>query len=171
MASAFGISKDSRPLTGRPNTGLRIPDLAAVPGLVQTAALPERPYLLVFYRGHWCSHCRAQLQELAREAWGLSQQGVNIVAISTDDADGIAAMDDLIASAFTLLADPKATLVKEIGIVDPFELRDVPVALPAIYLVDETGTVRYHYVGSAPDDRPRVELLRLAAEQIAKRKC
>lgn len=80
-------------------------------------------------------------------------------------------MSELIASAFPVVRDQDASIVRALDLTDPLELRPVPVALPAVYLVDASRIVRYHYIGSAPEDRPRTELLVLAAEQLARRKC
>lgn len=147
------------------------PDIAGVelPGNVEIP--PGTPYLLIFYRGYWCRHCRTQLVELSRRASTFHQHGVSIVAISTDDATGISAMNDLIRSSFAIVPDSEAALISTLGLVDPYEQRQNPVSRPALFLVDATGVVRYHYIGSAPDDRPRTELLLLAAEQLAIRKC
>lgn len=96
---------------------------------------------------------------------------MSLLAISTDDLDGVAAMNALIASAFPIVRDPDASIVGHLDLIDPFELRAIPVALPAVFLVDAAELVRYHYIGSAPEDRPRTELLMLAAERLVRRKC
>lgn len=60
-------------------------------------------------------------------------------------------------------------MIRELDLIDPFELRPRPVSLPAVFLVDDSGIVRYHYIGRAPEDRPRTELLLLAAEHMTRR--
>lgn len=80
-------------------------------------------------------------------------------------------MEELTGAAFPIVADRDAAIVRELELVDPFEFRPAPVAVPAVFLVDDSGVVRYHYVGRAPEDRPRTELLILAAEEIDRQKC
>lgn len=80
-------------------------------------------------------------------------------------------MRTLTGSVFPIVPDVDAGIINALGLVDPNEHREVPVSRPALFLVDAVGDVRYHYIGSAPDDRPRNELLLLAAEQLARWKC
>lgn len=127
--------------------------------------------MIVFFRGYWCDHCRSQLLGLAGAQTGFQQYGVQIIAISSDDASGAALMTGVIHHAFPILVDNDACVIRHLDLVDRHEVRRVPIALPSVFLVDDSGTVRYHYVGAAREDRPRTELLLLAAEQmIARRK-
>lgn len=93
------------------------------------------------------------------------------MAISSDDASGSALMTDVIHHAFPILVDSEAGVIRRLDLIDRNEVRRVPIAMPSVFLVDDSGAVRYHYVGAAREDRPRTELLLLAAEQmIARRK-
>lgn len=67
-----------------------------------------------------------------------------------------------------VLADSGASVIGNLDLIDPFEIRPVPIAFPAAFLVDESGIVRYQYVGRAPEDRPRTTLLLLAAERMTR---
>lgn len=78
-------------------------------------------------------------------------------------------MERAIGNGFTVLSDAGASVIRELDLIDPFELRPTPVAVPAVFLIDNAGIVRYHYVGRAPEDRPRTELLLLAAERMTRR--
>lgn len=126
--------------------------------------------MVVFYRGLWCDYCREQLDELANATARFTQRGVKVVAISTDATDDIKAMLERTRCSFPILSDSTGDLVRELDLVDPFEFRTTPVSLPAVFLIDGTGVVRFHYVGRSPDDRPRLELLLLAAESLSMEK-
>jgi len=41
--------------------------------------------VILFYRGHWCPYCKAQLAAFARAAETLSAIGVKVVALSVDN--------------------------------------------------------------------------------------
>lgn len=122
--------------------------------------------MVVFYRGLWCDYCREQLDELAGATSRFAQRGVGVLAISTDTPDDVRAMLERTDDSFPIISDGTGDLIRELDLVDPFEFRPVPVSLPAVYLIDGTGVVRFHYVGRSPDDRPRLELLLLAAESL-----
>lgn len=70
--------------------------------------------------------------------------------------------------AFTVLSDSGANVIRDLDLIDPFEIRPVPISLPAVFLVDGSGIVRYQYIGRAPEDRPRTTLLLLAAERMTR---
>ena len=94
---------------------------------------------------------------------------MSIVAISTDSTRDTQHVAKITGDTFRVLSDPDAAIIGKLDLIDPFELRTVPVATPAAFLVDEAGIVRYHYVGRSPDDRPRTELLLLASERMTRR--
>lgn len=67
-----------------------------------------------------------------------------------------------------ICADPGATAIAELGLADRDD--DVPhvISRPATYVVDQAGIVRYRYLGRAPEDRPRAELLLLGVESLVR---
>jgi peroxiredoxin len=171
MAPALRISTDPRPLSARSFIGQRfniVDDLTAALGDVHE---PIGPALVVFYRGDWCEYCREQLVELTQQTDAFLQFGVRILAVTTDDDEGRQQMLDRIEHRFPIVPDPHGDLVRAVDLIDPFELRTVPVSLPAVFLIDRFGILQYHYVGRSPEDRPRIELLLLAAERLALGKC
>jgi peroxiredoxin len=127
--------------------------------------------LVVFYRGHWCDYCNAQLAELVQTMDSFALLETQVVGITTDDQAGIDVMRERIESSFPLFSDTGGEAITTLDLVDPFEFKAIPVSLPAVFLIDSGGVVRFHYVGKSPDDRPRTELLLLAAERLSMEKC
>ena len=125
-----------------------------------------KPLLIVFLRGFWCDYCRQQFQELAEQSGAFRIRGVQIVAITTDPEAGSEGIVDANGDTLPVLLDAGGALIQRLDLVDPFEFRSDPVSLPAVFLLDAAGVVRFHYVGRSPDDRPRTELLLLAAEHL-----
>jgi peroxiredoxin len=48
--------------------------------------------VVLFYRGSWCPYCNAQLAAFQRALPQLREAGVQVVALSVDDADTTAAL-------------------------------------------------------------------------------
>jgi peroxiredoxin len=154
----------------RPTTGTLL-DLARVlPGRLAHDQQCQRHTLVVFYRGHWCDYCNDQLRELAQSLQSFRLLGTQLIGITTDDGPGIEIMRERIDNAFPLISDMSGDTIRQLDLVDPFEFRAIPVSLPAVFLVDSAGVVRFHYIGRSPDDRPRTELLLLAAESLSTEK-
>jgi peroxiredoxin len=105
---------------------------------------------------------------LAAEQTAFAACGVKVVAISTDDRDGCREIEEVTGGAFAVLSDTGANAIRDLDLIDPFEIRPAPIAFPAAFLVDDSGIVRYQYVGRAPEDRPRTTLLLLAAERMTR---
>ena len=50
--------------------------------------------VVLFYRGHWCPYCNAQLAAFARAAETLTALGIKVVALSVDDQGEASALAD-----------------------------------------------------------------------------
>lgn len=62
---------------------LQVPTVGGAPFDLH-ASKPERFTLIVFYRGHHCPICRAQLKEFEAKLPEFRARGVDVVAISSD---------------------------------------------------------------------------------------
>jgi len=65
-------------------------------------------------------------------------------------ANDIAEMQELTGAQFALYADPDRTVIKAWGVADP----DNEIAVPATFIVDVDGKIRYVHVGEDKTDRP-----------------
>jgi len=148
-------AKPALPTLATPNDGSI--DLAAI---AKTGTL-----VLIFYRGGWCPYCNVTLKAYADQYAGFQAAGANVVAITPElpeKADTTAASavlpfsividrgNDFARSLGLVFALPPSLrpLYRQIGIdlVDwnGNESHELPV--PATYVIDREGTVRWAFV-------------------------
>jgi peroxiredoxin len=113
------------------------------------ASYRGKPVVLLFSLGAGCLHCQAQLEAFAKERSRLTDAGWTVVAISSDNRDGL---EKSLASykpgpfPFTMLADPELKAFQSYRAYDDFER----IALHGTFLIDPQGFVRWADVGSEP---------------------
>ena len=130
--------------------------------------LEPRSSIIIFYRGHWCGHCCAQLAELAHEVDTFRALDVQLIAISADDFVGANDMCNDTGGVIEILSDPMAAAIQQLGIADRDDMVDHIIARPAVYVIDSHGVVRYRYLSRSATDRPTCAILALAAESLAR---
>lgn len=134
--------------------------------------------VIIFYRGHWCPFCMKHLQALNGIADTLAESKVKLVAVSTDKPDVVAATVEKTKFKIEQYSDSDLDAAKALGIafqLDPdtaAKYRDTLVEntghdkgqlpVPAVFVVDETGTIRF--VFSNPDYKVRLGNEELLAE-------
>lgn len=143
----------------------------------------DRPLAVIFYRGGWCPFCNAHLAQLRGAEKELKDIGYEVVFISVDKPEVLA--DSLDADVdYTLLSDHTTKVTRQFGLafrLDPETVRrykrhdiDLEAAsghdhhilpVPAVYLIDTEGVVRFMYANPDYKVRLRPELL-LAAARI-----
>jgi peroxiredoxin len=108
-----------------------------------------KPVVLLFFLGAGCLHCEAQLEAFARQKSVLADAGWTVLAVSSDNRDGI---KKSLASykpspfPFAMLADPELKVFQSYHAYDDFER----IALHGTFLIDPDGLVRWTDVGSEP---------------------
>lgn len=131
-----------------------------------------KPLAVVFYRGGWCPYCVKQLAGLEEAAGRLRSAGWTVLALSPDRPADLAAKPA--AGGPLLLSDTSGAAMRAFGVafrVDaatieryrgfgiPFHARaedDAPLLpVPAVFLIDAAGTVRF--VHADADYRRRLD--------------
>lgn len=126
------------------------------------------PFTLVNLWASWCNPCLAELQEFSEQYDELKQNGLEIVALSTDGADGQSTTPTDAAKAAAKLQLPfawgsidrswltKMTLLRGelFGLQQPFPM-------PTSILVDQNGDMRAFYLGVVNLDQLKQDLKRL----------
>jgi peroxiredoxin/tetratricopeptide (TPR) repeat protein len=108
-----------------------------------------KPVLLVFFLGRGCLHCKQQLEALVRKAKQIGEQGITVIAVSTDNQAGIKkSLDDFGSHAFPFLmvADPELEVFQSYRSFDNFE----QIALHGTFLIDPDGYARWFDVAAEP---------------------
>ena len=137
----------------------------------------RKPTVLIFYRGGWCPYCNAHLGQIAAVEPELLKMGYQVLAISPDRPEELAKTLDKQHLTYQLLSDSDAVLARAFGLVfrvdDPtlekyrgfgIDLEQASgqdhhlLPVPAVYIVDTTGTIRFAHWDSdyktrlAPED-------------------
>ncbi len=133
--------------------------------------------VLVFYRGSWCPMCNTQITHFATDYPKIQEANAEIIAISTDTPEKAVKTQKKSHSSFPILLDEKGKVVQLYGVlVEKRERKDIPAfmhrkkagtyAMPAVFIVDPEGVLRYSYVGSSFTDRPGNEDLLATLKEL-----
>jgi peroxiredoxin len=108
-----------------------------------------KPVIVLFYLGYGCLHCAKQLQAFGDVVSESRAAGLDIVAISSDDTDGLKQSFKNYKGAdipFPLLADSNLSAFKAYHCFDDFEQQP----LHGTFVIDGTGFVRWQDIGPEP---------------------
>ena len=138
------------------------------------AAMAKAPTVLVFYRGGWCPYCNAQLAGLAKSAEQLKAMGYQIIGVSPDSPAELKKTIGKNQLDYTLVSDSKAQLIDAMGlgfVVDAETIEKYKgygidlekssgethhiLPVPAVYLADKDGLIKFSYVN--PNYKVRLE--------------
>ena len=140
----------------------------------------ERPAMLIFYRGGWCPYCNRHLAELRHVVPELEQRGMDVYFLSADSPENLASAlhGDAEGLDYTLLSDARLSAAKAFGLAfrvsDDYyqqakeyglDLEEASgethhaLPIPAAYLIDTSGTIRFAHTN--PD-----YTVRLSAEEL-----
>jgi peroxiredoxin len=88
---------------------------------------------------------------------------VALVAISADTQEDSRGFTKDLGLRMPLLADPELKVISAYGVA--MEGKDI--AVPSTFVLDETGAIRWHYVGENMKDRPAAQILLDQAASLA----
>lgn len=158
--------------------GDRAPDFA-LPGVdgrsvALSALLRDGPVVLSFYRGGWCPYCNLELRALQQALPEFARLGAGLVAISPQTPDESLSTAEKNALEFPVLSDRGSRVADAFGIafdlaeaLRPVYARfghalpdrngtdDWTLPLPATYVIDRDGLIRFAFVDT--DYRNRLE--------------
>lgn len=134
--------------------------------------------MLVFYRGGWCPYCNFQIRKLTKAHGDFVKAGVLPVAISVDTANETAKTESTYEIPFPMLSDSTLVAHEAYRVVQTVseariaELREKgmdlesasgqnhhKIAIPAVFLVDQRGVVRWVHADPSYKVRPSPEQL------------
>jgi peroxiredoxin len=131
----------------------------------------RRRALLIFYRGGWCPFCNQQLAAISQDYSKFKELDTTVVAVSCEEIEKGKRLLQKLALPYALLSDTQFEGIDRYGVreTNPSEqLRASGItshSKPSSFIIDESGIVRYKYVGKNAQDRPKNEdLLRVLAE-------
>jgi peroxiredoxin len=156
---AFGILKDKTQLldftrggykiaVGSPAPDFELPDQNGQ--LITLSSFKgKRHILLVFVRGDWCPGCHMMLRTYQREAARFRGKNIFAMAIGPDPVGVNREMVEKLGLDFHVLSDEKQRTAMTYGVqLDTYEndfaeKYEEGIPLPASFLIDNNGVVRY----------------------------
>ena len=108
-----------------------------------------RPLVIIFYLGYGCLHCAEQLQAFAPQTEAFAKAGIELIAISTDDMEGLKDSHkgyEKGSFPFPLVSDSDLTVFKAYRAYDDFEKQP----LHGTFLIDKQGRVRWQDISYEP---------------------
>ncbi len=94
----------------------------------------------------WCGPCRLEMPSMAELYRELGPQGLQMVAVTDEDAETVRAFLAKNRYPFTVLLDPDNTLSSRFDIS----------AIPTTFIVDDQGRLAYRHVGYNQWNSPQV---------------
>lgn len=151
--------------------GDRAPGFSLPSAIGQTVTLDglrsDGPVVLTFYRGAWCPYCNIALRALQQHHDAIAARGARLVAVSPQIPDESLSLTEKHALAFDVLSDIGSDTAKQYGLAFDlpddlgavydrlgFDLQRVnaghprTLPLPATYVIDREGTIRWAFVDS-----------------------
>ena len=113
-----------------------------------------QPVMLVFYRGYWCPYCIGHLEDIQSAFGLLEKKGIQLIAISPDDPEGLQRMAQRMEKPYLFLSDRDLKVSESYGI-----KKDDKLPHPAVVILDEEGKVFWFYVGEDYKQRPSASQL------------
>lgn len=108
-----------------------------------------KPVVLSFW-ATWCAPCKKELDIIADMYPDWQEQGVELLAITIDDARQLAKVPGMVASKgweYTIISDSKQQLQRSLN----FQ------TVPQTFLVDGEGNIVYSHSGYQPGDEVELE--------------
>ncbi|HVU34717.1 MAG TPA: peroxiredoxin-like family protein [Opitutaceae bacterium] len=170
--------------------GTKAPDSAVLTlhgrKISMAKVLAGKPTVVIFFRGGWCPFCNRQLADLADRELKLRELGYQIVGISADPPEKLAPVLKADHIRYRLFSDRDAQFSAAYGLayrISPdvgsdyrdngIELTPAPdgngfwLPVPAAYIIDRTGTIRFVYMNRDPSIRIKPDALLAAAKRAA----
>lgn len=132
-----------------------------------SSLLAKGPVVINFYRGQWCPYCNLELRAFQQLLPEFQQANAQVIAISPELPDNSLSVTEKHDLAFPVLSDVGNTVARSYGLIFALaeSLRplykgfgiDIPASngddtyelpVPATYVIDESGTVRYAYANA-----------------------
>ena len=110
--------------------------------------------ILVFFRGHFWGICRAQLVELQEVYPEIQSLNAELFALSMDDINDTTTLSLELDLDYSVLSDPDAYVTKKYGV---FNLLGDGVATPSVFIIDDSKTVVWSYIGDNISDRAELK--------------
>ena len=121
---------------------------------------------MVVYRGDFDPFARYELAELTAHQADFLIDGLKTVAISADPIDRSKMLTAFLRSDIPLLSDEKETLLRPLGLIQHHRDGEPDNAIPAFFLLDANGVVRWIFTSPYYREMPSIENILTAATPL-----
>jgi len=130
--------------------------------------LSVKPTVLIFYRGGWCPYCNIHLAELQNIEKDILKLGYQIVAISPDSPENLAASMNKHKLNYQLLSDANMNISLSFGIA--YSVPETSkerlssasgggnpglLPVPSVFVLNQQGEILFEYIN--PDYKKRLK--------------
>jgi peroxiredoxin len=122
--------------------------------------------LIYLYRGDYDPFARFELAELTAHADEFHRAGIDVFAISTDPVDRSKMLAGFLRTKIPLLSDSHQWIVGRLGLVQHHRNGEPDNAIPAFFIVDREGVVRWIFTSPYYRELPRPDALLDAAKAV-----
>ena len=189
----MNTATDTLAATGLANKALKVGDTApdfALPNAVGNTVrlselLQQAPVVINFYRGEWCPYCNLELRAFQQLLPDFTAANAQLVAISPELPDHSLSVTEKHELEFAVLSDVGNTVAKNYGLVftlDP-SLRPIyekfgidingsngdesyELPMPATYVIDRDGTIRFAFADADYTKRAEPEAVLSAVRAL-----
>ncbi len=180
--AAFSIAKELPAQSGKYlKIGSKAPEINGMDqngrAISSGHLLKSGPVVLMFYRGNWCPYCQKQLSELQDSLFDILNLGAHVMVVTPEKPAGIRKMIGISGAAFSILHDDKYKIMKAYGVDFKLSKETVPrfyaftinhtrsangnkddiLPVPATYIINQQGIVKWIYYNTDYRQRPSVE--------------
>jgi peroxiredoxin len=123
--------------------------------------------LIYVYRGDFCPFARHEVAELNALRPELQGNGVDVIAVSADPVERSKMLSGYLQSDLPLLSDEHETLLGPLGLVQRHRNGEPDNAIPAFFVVDRNGVVKWIFTSPYYRELPRSSELVAAGRSVA----
>jgi peroxiredoxin len=129
--------------------------------------IEKKTTVLMVYRGGWCPYCNAHLAEIQKAESEILKLGYQLIAVSPDSPENMITTDEKHRLNYTLYSDANGDFLKAMGLAfqAPEKYQEMLksrsnarnegfLPVPAVFVVDTSGTVLFEYIN--PDYSTRI---------------
>jgi peroxiredoxin len=148
--------------------GQRFPafELADQYGAIHRGPAGADATLIYVYRGDFCPFARFELAELTRHADEFRRWRIEVAGISADPIERSKMLSGYLRTEIPLLSDQKESVLGPLGLVQRHVDGQPDNAIPAFFVVDRDGVVRWIFTSRYYRELPTVATLRDAARSV-----
>jgi peroxiredoxin len=128
----------------------------------------KQPLLLIFTAGDWSEKCNRMLIDLKGLYQNIRSRYAEVLVINPQESEISAEWHKKLELHFPILSDPTGLVGAAYGVGKQIMVKDRWVNLPAEFIIDKKGILRFAHIGKSLDDRTSVVALIRELDKVKK---